>query len=777
MSCEDGPSEEVLRRLASEFESITGFAPKYDNDFRQEALALARHLSGCVPLPFEVRRHRFFAHVNRKFRVNADGLRSFYRVGAQYGFTFNYHEKNEIQHAFDSSSTEMLHGVLARAIPRADVKALLLDTFKPVPPSRTMEVLRSECQGPSRLRRPQGDRNVTQEILQAQFAAFLFCTLEPQEMHRYFDHLYSDDTYRESFWEELHARSPHLFNRDHALFVVRVDDDLLGKPDAYLDARNRLCAWVAKAYDQLNNYSYLALLIEPIRVGGRTIQWELAADATLFGEKHREIPLRKAYFRWRDVMRRTAAYIADVNVAAARFELVNEGFTYKDCFVLASSLASQHEESSLLLLLQKNERDETLIPCPACRSRDVQGNSYPSLGVRSWECKNLLCPDRSKYNRGKRYSFKGLLMQQAIDDENNEIPAKSVRSWLRDVQVGRSHSDVLEMLLRHYSLHGDRIHVFNWSPQPSELAGRWLLQHKGIDADEPGRVGEFYTGPLFARYLVKREHEELDEPKRLGDETFEVLCGDAYSTLQTYPRNSFDGAVTSPPYYNARDYSQWDNIYCYLNDMFNVAAEVHRCLKPGAIYLYNIFDYFDNERSVVFSDMGKKRMILSAYTVDMFRRVGFECIGNIAWDKGDIEGKRGFNAGNFSPYYQSPFNCWEHVLIFRKPRSSVVVGAENSFRFPAVLRARPVIKMVRGKNTHGHTAPFPDDLPALLASQLPKDARILDPFGGSLTTGRVAEWYGLRSVCIEQHEEYCNLGITMREDDRERRFADEPSLF
>ncbi|MFM7367916.1 MAG: hypothetical protein ACKO2Z_08975, partial [Sphaerospermopsis kisseleviana] len=98
--------------------------------------------------------------------------------------------------------------------------------------------------------------------------------------------------------------------------------------------------------------------------------------------------------------------------------------------------------------------------------------------------------------------------------------------------------------------------------------------------------------------------------------------------------------------------------------MYNIAKELYRCLKPGSPCLFNIFDYFDNENIIVFSDMGKKRLILSSYMSFIFRYIGFEHIGNIAWDKGEIEGNRNFNQGNYSPYYQAPLNCWEHILIF-----------------------------------------------------------------------------------------------------------------
>jgi len=64
----------------------------------------------------------------------------------------------------------------------------------------------------------------------------------------------------------------------------------------------------------------------------------------------------------------------------------------------------------------------------------------------------------------------------------------------------------------------------------------------------------------------------------------------------------------------------------------------------------------------------------------LLRRVGFELQGNTAWYKGEIEGKRNYNQGNRSPYYQAPLNCWEHCLVFRKPG-----GRRRSLSFPVVL--------------------------------------------------------------------------------------------
>jgi DNA modification methylase len=192
--------------------------------------------------------------------------------------------------------------------------------------------------------------------------------------------------------------------------------------------------------------------------------------------------------------------------------------------------------------------------------------------------------------------------------------------------------------------------------------------------------------------------------------------------------------------------------------MYNSAREVFRTLRPGALYLFNIFDYFDNENNIVLSAMGKKRMILGAYIIDLFRRVGFRVLTNVVWYKGEIEGKRNFNQGNKSPYYQFPFNCWEHILVFAKPSAASPIAP-----LPTILDCKPVIKMIRGENVLGHSAPFPPAIPELLLSRTGRGKTVLDPYSGSMTTARIAHRRGIRSISIELHQSYCELGLRLLE--------------
>lgn len=766
--------DNLLNVLIKEFSEIIGDEVEFTDDYLDELVKISKFLSNKKKNNFNIRKENFIAHVNWKFRINSNQLKKFYSTAASNGITFNYHQKNIIQYSFDSSSINLLEQLFKKINIAGSKIDVLLKTFKPASLKETRETIVSECNSPAKLRIPKGSRNIKNEILEALFSAFLYSSFSHECLHEYFDPDFSLENYKHNFFEQLHVRSPELFKRDHSLHFIAIDQNLPIFSLSYIEARTVITNYISECYNLINNYGYLAILITPIFINNKSVQWELISDIILFSEKFREVRLKKNYFRPDEIQKITSSYIENLDIETANFDIANEGFTYKDCFVISKSNELDKQDlTDSLLIFQKNDRDETLIPCPTCRTRNVQGNSYPSFGVRSWECKNRLCPDKSKYNRGKRYSFKAIISQQAIDDEANSIPEFSVRSWMRDVQNSRPIDEIFEMLLRHYSLNGDGIHVTNYQTTNKKILGR-TIKFDCLPIKKNDNLN-FFNSSFFNRYIVQCNRNEVDPPINLGDSFFNALHGDTFNVLKNYNNDFFDGAITSPPYYNAREYSQWENIYCYLYDMYNINAEVYRCLKPGALYLYNIFDYFDNEKSTAFSAMGQKRMILSAYTVDIFRRIGFDLAGNIVWDKGDIEGKRGFNSGNFSPYYQAPFNCWEHILIFKKPSSTKKTDSLH-LSFPSIFKQKPVIKMVNGANVHGHSAPFPDEIPELLIKELEPGSIVLDPFGGSLTTCRVAETYNISSVCIEKEINFCHLGIKLRKENKKQSILKQPAL-
>ena len=756
---------DLLHEVLAEFEEATTFKPQPTTEYMAALVNLCEFLKDKPMRPKEDRPRWLLAHINRKFRLNHAAVAAVYGAAAKSGITFNFHEKEAIQQAFDLSAPTAFVQVLKEKAVTPPLQKKLLELFKPIGRDSTIKAFASEVAEPSKLRRDKEGRQIGRDILQATLSSFVFSLAEQELLHSYFDSTYEAEHYESSFWLQLRATRPELYNRTCTLELVHIDSTFSEHFSDYTSLESEVLTIIRRSYDKLNNYGYLAVWVTPLQNEGRIVTWQLVEAFKLFAEKFIEVPLKQKYFGHKRVANETTSYVAGLNAERAHFTLANEGFTYRDCLVLCPSPDSEFDSESLLVLFQKNQRDETPVPCPACRSHEVRGNSYPMLGVRSWECGNLLCPDRSKYNRGKRYSFKSLLMQEAVAQSENAIPASLVRNWSRDVQVGRQPSEVIEMLVRFYSLCGDTIHFVGFGRNgSSHLYGR-QVEWRGIEYSDQEMIHEsFFNSAWFHRYVVGHEHPDTFNPgvrsTRIGP--FQLLHGDARSALSSFRDNYFDGAVTSPPYYNAREYAQWSNIYCYLYDMFGVIKECYRVLKPGAFFLFNIFDTFDNERSIVFSAMGNKKLVLSSMLADLFRRAGFKQYGNIVWDKGEIEGKRAFNGGNPSPYYQSPFNCWEHIMVFGKQAFDASGCDENLLsRLPSRLRAQPVIKMIRGENVYGHTAPFPLEVPTLLAKLLGPGSIVLDPFGGSGTTARALCDKGMEVVCIERDEDYCGLAERM----------------
>jgi DNA modification methylase len=712
---------------------------------------------GGVGISDETVRSRFYGRVNQKLMANRDVLRDLYAFAAARRLTFNYPTKKAIAWAVDTSNAELFGTLVRRECGGSSTLADgLMSRFRPIPQAATRDLIVAEARKPTKLRKAH-DRDVALDVFEACVGPLLWSLWPAETLHGISQPSRRQErSYTGDYLQDLRAEAPDLFSRDRALVISLVCPSATD----YEAQRQALVDWIADEYQRIDNYGFLALILKSDT--HPTQAWELSADLTLFAERFYEYPLAKSFFRSAEVFSQTMEHVTGIVPTAARFELINEGFTYRDLFVLAGP---NDGVKRLLLVFQKNRRDETPVPCPACRSSDVAGNSYPCLGVKSWECRNPLCPERSIYNRGKRYSFKSLVNQAAIEHPENAIPTESVRRWQRDVVAFLGDDDVVDMLTRHYSMAGDTVVLMDSALPSSDAPGRVIRrEERGCRASSQAF---WHQAAFFARYAVAGPALRRPGAELPMEDTWSVLEGDAHDLLAEIPDGSFDRAVTSPPYFNARDYAQWPNLYCYLYDMHRINGQVMRTLKPGALYVYNIFDYFDNERTIVFSDMGRKRIALSAVMVDLFRRIGFEFMGSAVWDKGDIHGKRGFNAGNFSPFYQAPFNCWEHVLVLRKPLVSRGQGDVTRY-LNQILRIPPVIKMIRGENKYGHTAPFPVQLPEAMLGGLQPNDLVLDPFGGSGTTARAAINLGLRALLVERDPAYCELSrrlLEMHEQD------------
>ena len=82
----------------------------------------------------------------------------------------------------------------------------------------------------------------------------------------------------------------------------------------------------------------------------------------------------------------------------------------------------------------------------------------------------------------------------------------------------------------------------------------------------------------------------------------EIYVGNNVDVLKTFEDESVDMCITSPPYYNLRDYKNTGQIGAeasvdlFVSNLCEVFDEVHRVLKPTGSCWVNIGDTYDKKR-------------------------------------------------------------------------------------------------------------------------------------------------------------------------------------
>ena len=608
-----------------------------------------------------------------------------------------------------------------------------------------------------------------------------------------------------------------------------LNQEVFDKFDSLYDFYDYVLNYIKQIYRVLENNKVFGLEIEDIYFEGKNIKWDLYAYLGVFSERFIKSKEEKQFFKpeelcW-DMFRFYAVtlkerfdvktlkkslreFYKNKNRAKDVYKLVNTdmslekfeefitqwqfvfyGFSFNDCFILKNDTRkdlndlNMKNEYHIFMIFYKYRIDNRKIPCPVCGGLNISGNSFPEIGHRSWECKNIICSKRSKSNRGKRYSFKTNYMQYnaANPTENNLISKDLISKWRRDVVSISSKEEIFEMFVKYFSFENEKILFLNADLKAVEISKKYgrvpsllsLVSDNGFKSNIDNETFEnnifknyFENGEYIKRFIVDKEFSLNKDYKNKIDKFLSefseggLIHGDSFVVLNTIDEKTISSAVTSPPYYNAREYSQWSNLYLYLIDMYNIIKASKRVLKDSGIFLYNIGDINGNENTIVKSNMGTKRLLLGSYSILLFKACGYELVDNLIWDKGEPQSKRSTNDGNFTPHYQKPVNAYEHMFIFKKEGEEIDLNNSSETWNANVIYFSPVIKInLKGENTLGHTAPFPLDIPDFVAKKFNKscDDILLDPFSGSGTTIRSALENKIRGLGIELSDEYVTL--------------------
>lgn len=234
---------------------------------------------------------------------------------------------------------------------------------------------------------------------------------------------------------------------------------------------------------------------------------------------------------------------------------------------------------------------------------------------------------------------------------------------------------------------------------------------------------------------------------------------DCNNTISKLADNSIDLVFTSPPYYNARDYSQYKDVGDYMLEMERVFTGIERVLKPSRMCVVNISPVLVKRKK---RSEQSYRIPLPYYFVPMMEKIGFEFLEDIIWKKPDGASSNR-NGGFFrhrKPVAYKPNIVTEYILVFKKKADFLIdkVLQNNSFVKDGYERTN--VWEIQPQTKSWHTAPFPEKLAENVISYYSYENEIVfDCFAGSGTTGKVAETLKRRWVMSELDTEFYNKAL------------------
>ena len=291
-------------------------------------------------------------------------------------------------------------------------------------------------------------------------------------------------------------------------------------------------------------------------------------------------------------------------------------------------------------------------------------------------------------------------------------------------------------------------------------------------------------------------------------ETNIIHIGDNIFHLTNIPDNSVDMCVTSPPYYNLRDYKNSGQIGAentvkdFVENLCKVFDEIHRILKPTGSCWVNIGDTYDKKRLL---------QVPSRFEIAMCDR-GWHLRNEIIWSKpnpqpisskdrfwgnhekffwfvkdvkkyyfnrdailvpqAEISIRRMFSKNNMSKRKDFNATSKEGFAISSNSqdkhyaRMREEMGIDKEFNYEELIKSgkcptRPEfdtwnVPSVTYKGAHFAVYP-PELIEKPILSCCPEQGIVIDPFMGSGTTGEVAKLNNRKYIGLELNPEYAIL--------------------
>ena len=246
----------------------------------------------------------------------------------------------------------------------------------------------------------------------------------------------------------------------------------------------------------------------------------------------------------------------------------------------------------------------------------------------------------------------------------------------------------------------------------------------------------------------------------------EILLGSCIDLMKLQKPESAHLVFTSPPYYNARDYSLFENYDSYLDFMAESFELIFKILKESRFFIINTSPVITPRIS------RSEKSHRHAIPFDLHPRIieaGFEFVEDIVWEKpaGSAFNRNGIFAVTRKPLTYHPNMILEYLMVYRKPGvliDEIISSYDDEITSKSIVTGKyeqTNLWKINPVNNPIHPAVFPEGLVerAISYYTMMTDL-VVDPFCGSGTTCVVARRLGRNYLGFEKDVNYYKLAKT-----------------
>ena len=213
----------------------------------------------------------------------------------------------------------------------------------------------------------------------------------------------------------------------------------------------------------------------------------------------------------------------------------------------------------------------------------------------------------------------------------------------------------------------------DYDPKVICQAIRGLLVFKGEKEIDKALIELIHHENELVQSIIKKEYfasKVLSKDKLKHHQSYNflkniVVLGDVREILNEIPNEIFHLTFTSPPYYNARDYSIYPSYKAYLNFLEEVFQQTYDKTKEGRFLIVNSSPIIVPRISRSHSS---KRYPIPFDVHNFLVKMGWEFIDDIIWVKPEASVKNR-NAGflqHRKPLAYKPNAKTEYLMVYRK---------------------------------------------------------------------------------------------------------------